>query len=47
MLETILDLCHDADSLESAASFECGFRLGAALMLEVLTGREELIRKEG
>jgi hypothetical protein len=44
LLDTILDLCHVADSLEVTASFEYGFRLGAALMVEVLAGREELIR---
>jgi hypothetical protein len=44
LLDTILDLCHVADSMEVRSSFEYGFRLGAALMVEVLAGREELVR---
>jgi hypothetical protein len=43
-LDTILDLCHVADSMEVRSSFEYGFRLSAALMVEVLAGREELAR---
>jgi hypothetical protein len=46
LLETILDLCCEADSLVGCSSFECGFQLGAALMVEILAGREELIPKE-
>jgi hypothetical protein len=44
LLDTILDLCHVADSMEVRSSFEYSFRLGAALMVEVLAGREELVR---
>jgi hypothetical protein len=44
LLDTILDLCHVADSMEVRSSFEYGFRLSAALMVEVLAGREELVR---
>jgi hypothetical protein len=33
-----------ADSMEVRSSFEYSFRLGAALMVEVLAGREELVR---
>jgi hypothetical protein len=44
LLDTILDLCHVADSMEVTSSFEYGFRLSAALMVEVLAGREELVR---
>jgi hypothetical protein len=44
LLDTIFDLCHAAESMEITASFEYGFRLGAALMVEVLADREELVR---
>jgi hypothetical protein len=44
LLDTIFDLYHATESMEITASFEYGFRLGAALMVEVLADREELIR---
>ncbi|MGD8401501.1 MAG: hypothetical protein PVH64_11325 [Bacillota bacterium] len=45
-LETILDLCREADSIEVTASFEYGFRWGAAIMVEVIIGREELLTQK-
>jgi hypothetical protein len=45
-LETILELCREADSFAVTASFEYGFRWGAAIMVEVIIGREELLTQE-
>jgi hypothetical protein len=42
-LDALLELCGEIRTLESGATFDYGFRLGAMLMLEVLTGRDELV----
>ena len=44
-LEDLLDLRSQSDSLHAAASFTYGFKLGAAIILEVLNGKGELVRK--
>jgi hypothetical protein len=44
-LEKILELQCQSSVLEASASFGYGFKLGALLMLEVLGGREELVRR--
>ena len=44
-LETLLDLRSESSSMEASESFMYGFRLGALIMIEVLTGKEELVRK--
>lgn len=43
-LENLLDLCSQSSSMEASESFIYGFRLGALIMMEVLTGKKELIR---
>lgn len=43
-LKTLLDLRSESSSMEASESFMYGFRLGALIMIEVLTGKEELIR---
>lgn len=43
-LEVLLNLCCQSSSLEASASFIYGFKLGAVIMLEVLTGPGELVR---
>lgn len=45
-LETLLDLRSQSTSMEAAETFICGFRLGALMMIEVLTGKEELVHRE-
>jgi hypothetical protein len=45
-LEELLDLCLDSSVMESYASFEYGFKIGALIMLEVLDGRKELNGRE-
>lgn len=44
-LEHLLDLLQETHDLELASSFIVGFRLGAGLMVEVLTGPNELSQK--
>ena len=44
-LETLLELCSQLNSMEASESFIYGFRLGALIMTEVLTGKEELVRE--
>ncbi|WP_339219390.1 DUF6809 family protein [Paenibacillus sp. FSL H8-0332] len=41
-LEALLDLYGQTHGMELAASFKYGFRLGAGIMVEILTGEEEL-----
>ncbi|WP_405115728.1 DUF6809 family protein [Paenibacillus sp. FSL K6-1217] len=41
-LEALLDLYGQTHGMELAASFKYGFRLGAGIMVEVLTGEEGL-----
>ena len=43
-LEALLDLRCKSSSLDATASFMYGFRLGAVIMIEVLTGKEEIVR---
>ncbi|SDH99937.1 DUF6809 family protein [Desulfosporosinus hippei] len=45
-LETLLDLRSQSSSMEATESFVCGFRLGALIMIEVLSGKEEFLRGE-
>ncbi len=45
LLEALLELYYESSTLEASASFGYGFKLGALLMLEVLGGREELVRR--
>ncbi|WP_025689950.1 DUF6809 family protein [Paenibacillus zanthoxyli] len=35
-LEALADLFHQVQGMDMAASFTCGFKLGAAMMIEVL-----------
>lgn len=43
-LEALLDLRCKSSSMDAAASFVYGFKLGAAIIIEVLIGKEELVR---
>jgi hypothetical protein len=43
-LEELLDLRSQSDALEATAAFTHGFKLGALIMIEVLNGREEVVR---
>jgi hypothetical protein len=45
-LETLLELYCQSSALEASASFGYGFKLGAMLMLEVLSGKGELFCEE-
>ncbi|NJD02078.1 MAG: hypothetical protein FIA99_05665 [Ruminiclostridium sp.] len=45
-LEELLDLRSETSSQDATASFLYGFKLGANIMIEVLTGKEELVRGE-
>lgn len=42
--EALLDLRCRSSSMDAAASFMYGFKLGATIMIEVFTGKEELIQ---
>lgn len=44
-LEQLLDLRAQIHNIELTSSFTCGFRLGAGIITEVLTGQEELAAK--
>ncbi|MHA6530120.1 DUF6809 family protein [Paenibacillus sp. BAC0078] len=44
-LETLLELYGQTHGMELASSFTYGFRLGAGIMVEVLTGKDELAHK--
>lgn len=44
-LENLLDLCAQTQGMELTSTFIRGFRLGAGLMVEILTGQDELARK--
>ena len=44
--EAFMDLRSELSSMEASASFVYGFKLGAAIIIEVLTGKEELVRGE-
>lgn len=43
-LEELLYLCTQADSMQTRAAFLHGFKLGSAILIEVMTGKEELVR---
>lgn len=43
-LEMFMDLRGESSSMEASASFVYGFKLGALIMIDVLTRKEELIR---
>lgn len=45
-LEAMMDLCAQVDSLHAEASFMYGFKLATWIMIEVMTGRRGLVRKE-
>lgn len=45
-LEVYFDLCDSVDSMHVEAAFLHGFRLGANLMIEVMSKREELVPNE-
>jgi predicted esterase len=45
-LEALLELYCESSALEASASFVFGFKLGASIMLEVLSGKEELVQGE-
>lgn len=42
-LEHYFDMCDMADSMHVEAAFQHGFRLGANLLIEVMSNREELV----
>ncbi|MNH43012.1 hypothetical protein D3C79_1048230 [compost metagenome] len=42
-MEEYFDLCDSVDSMHVEAAFLHGFRLGANLMIEVVSKREELV----
>ncbi|KUO72009.1 MAG: hypothetical protein APF77_05350 [Clostridia bacterium BRH_c25] len=43
-LETLLDLRSQMGSMEASESFINGFRLGALIIIEVVTGKDEFAR---
>jgi hypothetical protein len=43
-LEELLDLHSQVDSMYAKASFMYGFKIAAAMMIEVVTGQGELVR---
>lgn len=43
-LEALLDLRDKSSSMDATASFLYGFKLGATIIIEVLTGKDDLIR---
>lgn len=45
--ESLLDLRSEMSSMEASASFVYGFKLGALIMLEVLGGKEDIVRGNG
>lgn len=45
-LELLMDLRSQVDSLHAEASFTYSFKLSALIMIEVMTGKEELVRNE-
>jgi ATP-dependent protease ClpP protease subunit len=45
-LEELLELINQSNMMEAAASFSYGFRLCVALLVDALTDRGELVRKE-
>ena len=45
-LESLMDLCSQVDAMNDEASFMYGFKLAAWIMIEVVTGKGELVRDE-
>ena len=45
--ESLLDLRSEMSSMEASATFVYGFKLGALIMLEVLGGKEDIVRGNG
>lgn len=45
-LEKLLDLRSQVDSMHAEASFMYGFKLALWIMIEVMTGKGELVRNE-
>jgi len=45
-LEALLDMRCETSSQDATASFLYGFKIGAVIMIEVLNGKEELVRGE-
>lgn len=43
-LEELMDLRTQEDAMHAEASFMYGFKLGAMIVIEVMTGKEELVR---
>lgn len=43
-LENLLDLRAKASSMETSESFMYGFKLGALIMMEVMAGKEDVVR---
>lgn len=46
-LEELLYLRSQADSMQATTAFLHGFKLGASILIEVMTGKEELVRRQG
>ncbi len=45
-LEALMDLRSQVDSLYAKAAFLYGFKLATWIMIEVMTGKEELVSKD-
>ncbi len=45
-LEALMDLRSQVDALNAEAAFLYGFKLATWIMIEVMTGKEELVRKD-
>ncbi len=43
-LEKLMDLRSEASSIEASEAFMNGFKLGAVIIMEVLNGKEELVK---
>ncbi|MDP4099399.1 hypothetical protein OIN60_22025 [Paenibacillus sp. P96] len=46
-LEALTDLYHQVQGIDMASSFTNGFKLGAALMIEVLSGMNPPVPQQG
>lgn len=47
MIEQALDLSGMQNSISSASAYTLGFRMGAAMIIEVLEHKDELIHSKG
>jgi hypothetical protein len=45
-IETLMDLRSQVESMHAEASFMYGFKLASWIMIEVMTGKGELVRNE-